>query len=350
LANTLVTPTELGAIGQKLGLELVENRDLGTQYRIVELNYKNKKPDIKPFGGRTHQGWMGSKWRQRLTVEGKLTYNMIVLQKPGYPSTKCPPVPRKSSNEASAKFQMITPQLMSGQGNKGGQKMACISGWYCCDKGLEWYDNLAANRTDDTAFLKLDRSLFGHYINVFAKHLNEHYENYPASSQPGRFLDIGGTGSTASGMKQVTSKFQHFAGPLEYWKLDSDLAAKELERTIFCDIDDCPQAETCEFDVTFSHTVLEHAKRPWQSFDTIARITKQGGLTMHLVPFSYQYHATPDDNYRFSHKALTTLLEDRGFDVLEVGYDICEKPQKMLRRIDEHYDVIWLTYVVGRKR
>jgi len=235
----------------------------------------------------------------------------------------------------------------------GGSKIACISGWYCCNQGLEWHDHLEGHRTDNTAYLKLDKSLFGHYVDVFAKHLNEHYGTYPALSTEksrGRFLDIGGTGSTASGMTKVTSKFQHFAGPLEYWKLDSDRAAKTMERTHFCDIDDCPSAETCGFDVTFSHTVLEHALRPWKSFDTIARITKKGGLTMHLVPWSYQYHATPSDNYRFSHTALVTLLEDRGFDILEVGYDICTKPEKMIKRIDEHYDVIWLTYVVGRKR
>ena len=71
---------------------------------------------------------------------------------------------------------------------------------------------------------------------------------------------------------------------------------------------------------------------------------------MHLVPWSYQYHATPDDNYRFSHKALTTLLEDRGFEVLDVGYDICTQPEHMLKnRKDEHFEKIWLTYVVGRK-
>jgi hypothetical protein len=45
-----------------------------------------------------------------------------------------------------------------------------------------------------------------------------------------------------------------------------------------------------------------------------------------------------------------SLLEDRGFDVLEVGYDICKKPMKMLRRVDEHYDTIWLTYIIGKKR
>lgn len=362
LANSLFTPTELGDIGRKFGLEVVENRDLGVEYRINELNYKNKMPDINPDKGRSHQGWMGSKWRQRLTVKGKVTYNMLVFQKGAHvsrnlsdvsssdvsSSPECTAVPSKDTDSEGASFTELTNQLMSGRGKNGGAKIECISSWYCCNKGLEWYDNLEANRTDDTAYLKMSRDLFGYYIASFAKHLNKHYKTYPQNPS-GRFLDIGGTGSTASGMTQVTSKFQNFAGPLEYWILDSDPGAKDLERTLHCDIDDCPAAETCGFDVTFSHTVLEHAKRPWKSFDTIARITKKGGLTMHLVPFSYQYHATPDDNYRFSHKALTSLLEDRGFTVLEVGYDICAKPPKMLRRVDEHYDTIWLTYVIGRK-
>ena len=51
---------------------------------------------------------------------------------------------------------------------------------------------------------------------------------------------------------------------------------------------DCSKAADCEFDVTFSHTVIEHSARPWDVFDTIARITKKGGLTLHVVPFSYQ--------------------------------------------------------------
>ena len=365
LANVLITPTEYEALANANGLTMVENRDLLAEYDIIKRNYRNQKPDIKPIADRDHQGWMGSKWRQRLTVEGKLIYNMIVLQKPKNNDTaarrlsddddddigSCPAVPSANQDDKRAVFTEITPQLMSGRGKHGGEKMACISGWYCCNKGHEWFDHLDDHRTDNTKYLKLDRNLFGHYIDVFAKHLNEHYETYPETAgKTGRFLDIGGTGSTASGMTQVTSKFQHFAGPLEYWILDSDPAAEGLDRTLFCDIDDCPSADTCGFDVTFSHTVLEHAKRPWKSFDTIARITKKGGLTMHLVPWSYQYHATPDDNYRFSHKALITLLEDRGFDVLEVGYDICTKPENMRNRIDEHYDTIWLTYVVGRKR
>ncbi|KAL3921538.1 MAG: hypothetical protein SGILL_002699 [Bacillariaceae sp.] len=356
LANSLVTIEEVASMIEPMGLELVEDKNLVEAYKIIEVNYKNRIPSIQPVGGRTHQGWMGSKWRQRLTVEKKLKYDLVVLRKKtgdaqelsNMSSPQCTAIPTKRS-EQMERVPEITPQLMSGHGNNGGAPMSCISGWYCCDKGLDWYEKMTNSRTEKKIdYLALDEKLFGHYMTVFAKRLNEHYSSYPVDSG-GRFLDIGGTGSTAVGMKQVTSKFQNFVGPLEYWKLDSDPAAQKLDRTLYCDIDSCPEAENCSFDVTFSHTVLEHAKRPWQAFDTVARITKKGGLTMHLVPWSYQYHATPADNYRFSHTALETLLEDRGFEVLDVGYDICTKQDQKMASVDEHYDVIWLTYVVGRK-
>jgi hypothetical protein len=67
LANSLVTIEELTSMTKPMGLELVEDSDLVEAYKIIENNYKNKKPDVRPVGGRTHQGWMGSKWRQRLT-------------------------------------------------------------------------------------------------------------------------------------------------------------------------------------------------------------------------------------------------------------------------------------------
>lgn len=45
------------------------------------------------------------------------------------------------------------------------------------------------------------------------------------------------------------------------------------------------------------------------------------------------------------------MLEDRGFDVLEVGYDVCTQPAAVLKKAkDEHFETIWLTCVVAKKR
>lgn len=375
LANSLVTPKQLSSIAESVGWTLVQNRDLGEEYQVNSRNYRNKMPNLSPDGTKTHQGWMGSKWRQRLMLRKILSYNLLVFRKKaargmdesrqltdvpevGADDTfetvnNCLPIqPLHAGEESRLLFTEITPHLMSGLGKDGGEKIACISGWYCCNKGLEWFDSMEKNRNvRKVSYLQLPRELFQHhYVDIFAQRLNQFYRKMALDSR-GRFLDIGGTGSTASGMTQVTSKFQHFAGPLEYWILDSDVGAKSLnDRTIYCDIDHCPESDDCSFDVTFSHTVLEHAKRPWKTFDTIARITKPGGLTLHLVPFSYQYHATPEDHWRFSHTAVQTLLEDRNFTVWDVGYDLCSKPPHVLEnKIDEHYDTIWLTYVVAQK-
>lgn len=81
LANSLVTVTELNQIARRVGLELVESRDLLAEYRIVALNYRNQIPSLQPGQNRNHQGWMGSKYRQKITVEGKLGYNLLVFRK-----------------------------------------------------------------------------------------------------------------------------------------------------------------------------------------------------------------------------------------------------------------------------
>jgi hypothetical protein len=33
----------------------------------------------------------------------------------------------------------------------------------------------------------------------------------------------------------------------------------------------------------------------------------------------------------------------------EIGYDLCSKPEHVMKRVDEHYDFIWLTYVIAKK-
>lgn len=359
IANSVHSTTEVAVMAQQSDMTLIEDRDLGSQYQIAKLNYRNTVPKLRDENNRVHQGWLGSKARQRLFLEGKITYRMIVLQKKGGSTIGESKQPKCTSIATAGKGEeklaiTINPTLMTGTGKEGGKQQECLSGWYCCGKGQEYWDDLAATRTVSTGYLKLPRELFGDYLQSFAAHLTDFYSsyplNYPGNEKKGVFLDIGGTGSVASGMTQVTSKFEHFSGPLDYWVLDSDPSAKRLSNAIVCDIDDCSAALDCEYDVTFSFTVLEHAARPWKSFDTIARITKKGGLTLHLVPWSYQWHATPQDNYRFSHTALETLLQDRGFEVLEVGYDICNQPELVRKKKkDEHFEVIWLTYVVGRK-
>jgi len=170
--------------------------------------------------------------------------------------------------------------------------------------------------------------------------------NFYVNTHEGKFLDIGATGNKKSFMNNVYDKFRHFAGPLKYWLLDIDDSIDEMKYGIRCNIEDCKKIANNSFDVTFSHTVMEHVRRPEKAFDTISRITKKNGLSIHVLPWTYHFHAVPFDMYRFSHQALSTIFQDRGFEIIYSGYDICEKTKQIN---NEYYPVIWLSFVIARK-
>jgi 2-polyprenyl-3-methyl-5-hydroxy-6-metoxy-1,4-benzoquinol methylase len=331
-APSLVTPTQMVLICKKFGLVVREARDLNAEYQINEMHYKNELEAVTVSGDRTHQAWKGSKVRGRLMVTGKMTYHMMVFQKP-FRTPKCHSViKRKSKDEEWASFDQVTSENIGGISNDDG-----LLGMYSCGEGREWYDDGRKANGTESLLGGLGKETFGSYQQVFATRLHEFYETLPANTT-GTFLNI----ATSSGVAD-----EKVAGPLEYWTLLSDSESKSDNKSLVCNLDNCPAAQDCSFYVTASIGVLEHTKRPWQALDEIARMTKQGGLALHVIPFSYPHHE--NDGYRLSHLALTTLLEERGFTVLDAGYDICTK-SKSLRRRDEPFDLVWLTYIVAKKK
>ena len=85
IANAAHSTTEISLWADQMDMVLVRDRDLGSEYQIIKRNYRNKAPQLKDGHGRVHQGWLGSKVRQKLMVEGKISYRLIVLQKKGVP-------------------------------------------------------------------------------------------------------------------------------------------------------------------------------------------------------------------------------------------------------------------------
>lgn len=85
IANAVHTTTEIANWADEMGMTLARDRDLGSEFQIIKRNYRNKSPELRDEGGRVHQGWLGSKVRQKLMVEGKISYRLIVLQKKGLP-------------------------------------------------------------------------------------------------------------------------------------------------------------------------------------------------------------------------------------------------------------------------
>eukprot|EP00984_Skeletonema_dohrnii_P033706 scaffold31168_cov72-Skeletonema_dohrnii-CCMP3373.AAC.1 len=69
IANSVYSTTEVADMAQKNNMALVQDRDLGSQYSIAKLNYRNKAPKLRDEAGRVHQGWLGSKARQKLFLD-----------------------------------------------------------------------------------------------------------------------------------------------------------------------------------------------------------------------------------------------------------------------------------------
>lgn len=64
--------------------------------------------------------------------------------------------------------------------------------------------------------------------------------------------------------------------------------------------------------------VLEHVERPWEALAEIQRVLEPGGHLILSVPHLSMLHEVPNDFFRFTRYGLTSLLEERGFRVVQI--------------------------------
>ncbi len=140
----------------------------------------------------------------------------------------------------------------------------------------------------------------------------KYIEEYRKSHKNPSFLDVGGR----SGVRK------DYADGFEYiiLEINKKLDAPDI---IYGDICDCPQISDESYDVVFSNNVFEHIKTPWLAANECVRITKSGGLNIHITPFAWRYHPDPVDCFRYTHTGMKMLFEqsDNMEEVLS-GYDI----------------------------
>lgn len=63
-------------------------------------------------------------------------------------------------------------------------------------------------------------------------------------------------------------------------------------------------------DAFVSRSVLEHVPDPSTVVQHFHRCTRVGGLSLHLIPFLFPFHASPYDFQRYTHKGLELLFEN----------------------------------------
>jgi len=72
-------------------------------------------------------------------------------------------------------------------------------------------------------------------------------------------------------------------------------------------------------DMVISGQCLEHVKRPWQWMRQVASVLKLDRKLIIIVPWKWNIHRHPVDCWRVLPDGMRVLLEDFGFEVVEVG-------------------------------
>lgn len=96
----------------------------------------------------------------------------------------------------------------------------------------------------------------------------------------------------------------------DYYVLDLN-SNNEDDKFILGDITDDNLDIDKEFDFIISKDVFEHILNPWDATKNIIKLLKNNGYFICIVPFSWRFHPSPYDAYRYSHQGLKFLFEHK---------------------------------------
>jgi len=125
-----------------------------------------------------------------------------------------------------------------------------------------------------------------------------------ARLRPGVVLDVG----------SKLSPYREWIPSTRYLRLDID---PKSGPDLCCDVTDI-RAGAAEFDAVIATEVLEHLPEPQRAIDEFLRILKPGGVCILSTRFICQYHADPQDYFRYTGDGLRHLF--RRFSKVEVRH------------------------------
>lgn len=119
-------------------------------------------------------------------------------------------------------------------------------------------------------------------------------------------------------------------------------------------IEDLPYSYANTFGTAVCLNVLEHVNNPFRVFAALHQIMREGGLLVLETVFSFPYHPSPNDFWRFSPECLRHLAETAGFTVLECDWRMTLLADKGIRTtqpgIDEPQEIrsVYATLIKGQ--
>lgn len=161
------------------------------------------------------------------------------------------------------------------------------------------YNNIIRKYISETKNPHL--KLFRNYKNLIIELLRAKSKDL---GRPIQLLDIGG-GKGWGKILYERDFIKYHVLDLKCSKMDNNVTFIKGDITETIDIEKT-------FDVIFTKDTFEHILNPWNATDNILQLLKENGLFIFMAPFSWRYHASPFDAYRYSHTGTRYLFERYG--------------------------------------
>jgi len=148
--------------------------------------------------------------------------------------------------------------------------------------------------------------------------IKKYITNFKKGKNNLKFLDVGG--------REGKNKILYHGCELNILEIYKEVKHPKI---IYGDICNCPQIQDESYDIVYSTSVFEHIKEPWKAAKECVRVTKTGGINVHLTLFAWRYHAVPVDCFRYTHTGMRILFEQsNNMKELLTGYDITKRRKK----------------------
>lgn len=132
-----------------------------------------------------------------------------------------------------------------------------------------------------------------------------------------RVLDLG-CGSGSCGQWMPSAPMRVFGLDVSARALDK---AKRWERVALVDLDrEVIPFRDGSFDAVLAKDILEHLQRPWKTVAEIGRVLAPGGRLLISTPLAKPWVVWDDYTHvrGFTRRALRQMVEDNGFEVIQI--------------------------------
>ncbi len=129
----------------------------------------------------------------------------------------------------------------------------------------------------------------------------------------GKLLDFGCGKMPYRSFLESNSNIEEYVG----MDISSDLDYGAVKPDVTWDGVTMPFGDNV-FNVTFGTEVLEHCPDPQRVLDENYRVLNEGGILFFTVPFLWNLHEVPYDEFRYTPFSLERMLKKAGFDEVNI--------------------------------